>query len=74
MAVQKLAEQKTSTWGQVPASKHKTERFRKMEIDHAVRHAMRSRRIALELLAEAERDNLISAEKAIALRKYLDNL
>ena len=73
MAVQKLAEQKTSTWGLVPASKHKTERFRKMEIDHAFRHAMRSRRIALELLAEAERDNLIPAEKAIALRKNLDN-
>ena len=51
---------------------HKTARFRRMECDHAVRRAVRSREMAKALLAEAQQDNVISHERAGELRDQLD--
>ena len=65
-----LARRITSSWGR---GSTKSVRIRQIECHDAVRQVMRSRQMATQLIAEAERDGVISSEQANSLLNQLTN-
>lgn len=66
--INSLAHQRGSNRGMRSS---KSVRFRQLECDHAVRRAITSREVAEALLAEAQRDDVITSQYADELRNQL---